>query len=58
MWAPADLFTPTVNAMALALKRAVTLAWNHLPFLLIAVLVVIAIVVAIKQIRRTPSGRD
>ena len=51
MWAPADLFTPVVNAFALVLKRATTLAWNNLLFLFLALGVLIAIWIAISQIR-------
>ena len=51
MWAPADLFTPVVNAAALALKRTVSLAWDNLLYLFIALGVLIALWVALAQIR-------
>ena len=56
MWAPADIFTPTVNAVGLALERAFTLAWNNWPIVLIAVVVLILLLVAVGQVRRQSRG--
>lgn len=54
MWAPADIFTPTVNAIALAMKRTFTLLWNDWLGVLLVTAVVILVVVALAQIRRRP----
>ena len=54
MWAPADIFTPTVNAVAVAMQRATTFAWNNWPYVLIATAALILVAYAVSQLRDRP----
>lgn len=45
MWAPADLFTPTMNAVTLSLVRIVSYLYES-PMVLLALLLAIAALIA------------
>ena len=52
MWAPADLFTPPLNAVTSALKGIVSYFYEHL-LVFALVVIVVAAVIGLLGMRRT-----
>lgn len=58
MWAPADLFTPTTNAVLLSLKRVVTYLAEHLLVLLGVIVAAAALIAVTGSLANRRKGRS